>query len=100
MSASGTGLDPRHPRGNWGDPSPASRAWEMGEPALGTVRGFNEPPNPLILFLAREMGLLSLSPSRLRWGEETVGKRVFQRKWGVLRSGGSSKPGVGGTGCW
>lgn len=62
---------------------PTSRAWEMGGARAGdsrTLRGFNEPPNPLILFLAREMGLFS--PSRLRRGEETGKAGVFGENGG------------------
>ena len=47
------------------------------------------PPNPLIRFLAREMGLFS--PFRLCWGwggEETVGNRGFGVvMWGTLAGG-------------
>lgn len=39
------------------------------------MREFNETPNPLIRFLAQEMGLFS--PFKLRWGEETVGNWDF-----------------------
>lgn len=92
------GLEPGSPRE--GD-APAAPPHPMGDGAAGagdsrTVRGLNEPPNPLILFLAREMGLFS--PSRLLWGEEIVGKRGFSEKMGVLRLGGKRKPRDGGHG--
>lgn len=73
----------------------------MGDGGAGagdsrTVRGFDEPPNPLILFLAREMGLFS--PSRLCWGEEIVGKRDFSEKMGGAEVGGKRKSRDGGQG--
>lgn len=78
---------------------PTSRAGEIGGASAGdsrTVRGFNEPPNPLILFLAREMGLFS--PSRLRRGEEIVGKGKFSEKMGAAEVGGKREPRDGGHG--
>lgn len=73
-----------------------SRAWEMGGAGAGdgrTVRGFNEPPNPLIRFLARETGLFSLF--RLRWGEEIVENRDFSEKMGDAEAGGKRRQGWG-----
>lgn len=102
-SGTGTGWSPRRPCGKGMLPllSP-SRAWELGGASAGdsrTVREFNEPPNPLIRFLAREMGLFS--PSRLSWGGGNCGKPGFFRgKWRALRLEGSANPGMGEAGCW
>lgn len=101
MSARGTGhRSPGVPAGRGGSRlDPTSRAWEMRGASAGdsrTVRGFNEPPNPLIRFLAREMGLFS--PSRLRWGEEIVKNRDFAEKMGDAEVGGKGKPWDGGHG--
>lgn len=60
------------------------------------MREFNEPPNPLIPFLAREMGLFS--PFRLPW----VGRKMWENRGdgGSLAWGGGlgepAKPQGGG----
>lgn len=55
----------------------------MGRDSAGgsrAMREFNETPNPLIRFLAQEMGLFS--PFKLCWGEETVGNWDFEEEMG------------------
>lgn len=99
MSAGSTGirhgLHPRRPCGKGVIPL-RSHIPRVGDGDSKTVKGFNEPPNPLIRFLAREMGLLS--PSRLRRGEEIVGNREFSEKMGGSDVGGKRKPRDGGHG--
>lgn len=54
----------------------------------GATRESDEPPppNPLIRFLAREMGLFS--SLRLCWGKEIVGNGDFAEEMGGTRLGG------------
>lgn len=55
----------------------------------GATRESDEPPNPLIRFLAGEMGLFS--PLRLCWGKEIVGNRDFAEEMGGTRLGGDGE---------
>lgn len=61
------------------------------------MREFNEHPNPLIRFLAWEMGLFS--PFMLLWGKENVGKQGWGVPWlwGVGKR--PSNPGDEGSSC-
>lgn len=55
----------------------------------GATRESDEPPNPLIRFLAREMGLFS--SLRLCWGKEIVGNRDFAEEMGATQPGGAGE---------
>lgn len=92
---------PRHvgPTGSrWGTgcslSSPSSREWEgWGEIALGAAGpggSLMNPPNPLIRFLAQEMGLFS--PFRLRHGGRKLGGDP-----GACRGEGGACVGGGGS---